>query len=159
MHVSARVDYGMRALMELTSVAFEDPHRLVTSDTVARDQEIPPKFLENILRSLRRAGIVASQRGADGGFRLDRPPAEVSVADVIRALDGPLVAVRGEAPEDVAYRGNAEHLRDVWIATRAAIREVLEHVSLADIATGDLPSGVGTLLETPGAWKRRDSST
>jgi len=157
MHISARVDYGMKALMELTAVASEDPQRLVKSDSLARDQEIPPKFLENIRRSLRQAGIVASQRGAEGGFRLDKPASEISVADVIRALDGPLAAVRGGPPEEIAYRGNAEHLREVWIATRAALREVLEHVTLADIASGDLPSPVGNLLDAPGAWKRRGS--
>ena len=157
LHISARVDYGMKALMELTAVAGEDPARLVKADSLARDQEIPPKFLENILRSLRQAGIVASQRGADGGFRLDRPAEEVTVADVIRALDGPLAAVRGAPPEEIVYTGNAEHLREVWIATRAALREVLEHVTLADIAAGQFPSPVGSLLDTPGAWKRRGS--
>jgi DNA-binding IscR family transcriptional regulator len=110
----------------------------VKSDAIAREQEIPSKFLEKILRSLRHAGIVASQRGADGGFRLAKPPAEVSVADVIRALDGPLAAVR-----------------EVWIATRAAVRDVLEHVTLEDIAAGAMPGPVNDLLEAPGAWERR----
>ena len=125
------------------------------SETIAREQEIPSKFLENILRGLKQAGIVASQRGADGGFRLAQPPSAVSVADVIRALDGPLAAVRGGPPEEVHYSGNSVHLREVWIATRAAIREVLEHVSLEDLASGDLPTPVSGLLEAPGAWQRR----
>lgn len=155
MHISARVDYGMKALMELTVAAQEDPRRLVKTETLAREQEIPAKFLENILRSLRQAGIVTSQRGAEGGFRLSRPPAEITVADVIRALDGPLAAVRGGPPEETTYSGNAVHLREVWIATRAAVREVLEHVTLADIASGELPGEVGTLLDAPGAWSRR----
>ena len=125
------------------------------SETIAREQEIPSKFLENILRGLKQAGIVVSQRGAEGGFRLAQPPSAVSVADVIRALDGPLAAVRGGPPEEVHYSGNSAHLREVWIATRAAIREVLEHVSLEDLASGDLPTPVSGLLEAPGAWQRR----
>lgn len=155
MHISARVEYAMKALMELTAAYDEDPAFMVKSEAIAREQEIPSKFLENILRGLRHAGIVASQRGADGGFRLARPPAEVSVADVIRALDGPLAAVRGGPPEEVHYSGNAEHLREVWVATRAAVRDVLEHVTLEDIATGDLPGPVNDLLDSPGAWERR----
>ncbi|NBP51147.1 MAG: Rrf2 family transcriptional regulator, partial [Actinobacteria bacterium] len=134
MHISARVEYAMKALMELTAAYDDDPAHLVKSEAIAREQEIPSKFLENILRGLRHAGIVASQRGAEGGFRLAMPPSEVSVADVIRALDGPLAAVRGGPPEEVHYSGNAEHLREVWIATRAAVRDVLEHVTLEDIA-------------------------
>ena len=152
MHISARVEYAMKAL---TAAYDEDPSRLVKSDAIAREQEIPSKFLESILRSLRHAGIVASQRGAEGGFRLARPPSEVSVADVIRALDGPLAAVRGGPPEEVHYSGNAEHLREVWIATRAAVRDVLEHVTLEDIANGAMPGPVNDLLEAPGAWERR----
>lgn len=155
MHISARVEYAMKALMELTAAYDEDPGHLVKSEAIAREQEIPSKFLENILRGLRHAGIVASQRGAEGGFRLARAPSEVSVADVIRALDGPLAAVRGGPPEEVHYSGNAEHLREVWVATRAAVRDVLEHVTLEDIATGDLPGPVNDLLESPGAWERR----
>jgi Rrf2 family protein len=155
MHISARVEYAMKALMELTAAYDEDPAHLVKSEAIAREQEIPSKFLENILRGLRHAGIVASQRGAEGGFRLARPPSEVSVADVIRALDGPLAAVRGGPPEEVHYSGNAEHLREVWIATRAAVRDVLEHVTLEDIANGAMPGPVNDLLDSPGAWERR----
>ena len=155
MHISERVEYAMKALMELTAAYDEDPAHLVKSEAIAREQEIPSKFLENILRGLRHAGIVASQRGAEGGFRLARPPSEVSVADVIRALDGPLAAVRGGPPEEVHYSGNAEHLREVWIATRAAVRDVLEHVTLEDIANGAMPGPVNDLLDSPGAWERR----
>lgn len=155
MHISARVEYAMKALMELTAAYHDDPARLVKSEAIAREQEIPSKFLENILRGLRQAEIVVSQRGADGGFRLAKPPSDVSVADVIRALDGPLAAVRGGPPEEVHYSGNAEHLRAVWIATRAAIREVLEQVTLEDLASGDLPTSVNSLLDAPGAWERR----
>lgn len=155
MEVSARVDYAMRALVELVHHAREEPQRLFSCDSLARNLSIPPKFLESILRSLRQSGIVASQRGAEGGFRLARSPEDISVADVIRALDGPLAAVRGAPPEDALYEGRAEHLRDVWVATRAALRDVLEHVTLADIESGQLPPAVTEHLSSPGAWKRR----
>ena len=158
MHVSAKADYGMRALLELAAAYQEDPARLVKGDAIARSQGIPLKFLEGILRQLRQSGIVSSMRGAEGGYRLDRAPEEISIADVVRALDGPLAAVRGQRPEDVAYTGAAEHLREVWIALRAAMRDVLEHTSLADVAANHLPSEVARLLEEPGAWKRRKPS-
>ncbi len=145
----------MRALLVLAEAYREDPKRLVKGDAIAADQEIPVKFLEGILRQLRQAGIVASQRGAVGGYRLDREPSSVSIADVVRALDGPLAAVRGQRPEDLAYTGTAEHLREVWIAVRAAMRHVLEDVSLDDVAAGRMPSDVMALLADPGAWKRR----
>ncbi|MGH9279028.1 MAG: RrF2 family transcriptional regulator, partial [Acidimicrobiales bacterium] len=113
------------------------------------------RFVENIMVSLRHAGLVASHRGADGGYRLSLPPSEVSVADVIRALEGPLADVRGLRPEDARYEPPAEHLRDVWVATRAALRLVLESVTLADIASGTLPDVVRELLADPEAWHRR----
>ena len=155
MHVSAKADYGMRALLELTAAYRENPARLVKGEAIARAQQIPLKFLEGILRQLRQAGIVASQRGAEGGYRLDRDPVKVSIADVVRALDGPLAAVRGQRPEDLEYAGSSEHLREVWIAVRAAMRHVLEHISLADVAAGELPTSVSALLSEPGAWQRR----
>ena len=145
----------MRALVELVHYSGEDPKRLVSCDSLATSLHIPAKFLESILRSLRQSGIVVSQRGAEGGFRLARSPNDITVADVIRALDGPLAAVRGAPPEDAIYEGRSEHLRDVWVATRAALRDVLEHVSLADIESGQMPEAVTTYLESPGAWKRR----
>lgn len=149
------MDYAMRALVELVHYSGEDPKRLVSCDSLATSLHIPAKFLESILRSLRQSGIVVSQRGAEGGFRLARSPNDITVADVIRALDGPLAAVRGAPPEDAMYEGRSEHLRDVWVATRAALRDVLEHVSLADIESGQMPEAVTTHLESPGAWKRR----
>lgn len=155
MHVSAKADYGMRALLELAAVYQQDRTRLVKGEAIATAQEIPLKFLEGILRQLRQSGIVASQRGAEGGYRLDRDPADVSIADVVRALDGPLAAVRGGRPEDLGYAGAAEHLREVWIAVRASMRHVLEHISLADVAAGELPNNVSELLAEPGAWQRR----
>lgn len=155
MHVSAKADYGMRALLELALAYDQDPKRLVKGEAIATAQDVPLKFLEGILRQLRQAGIVASRRGADGGYRLDRAPAEVSIADVVRALDGPLAAVRGARPEDVDYSGASEHLREVWIAVRASMRHVLERISLADVASGSLPADVTDLLAEPGAWQRR----
>ena len=154
-HVSAKADYGMRALLELAAAYEVDPRRLVKGEAIATAQDIPLKFLEGILRQLRQAGIVASQRGAEGGYRLDRSPADVAIADVVRALDGPLAAVRGERPEDLSYSGSAQHLREVWIAVRASMRHVLEHISLADVAAGRLPDTITNLLDEPGAWKRR----
>jgi Rrf2 family protein len=151
MQVSARVDYGTRALAELAS----RPEQLVTSEELAELQGIPVKFLEGILTQLRRAGLIVSKRGAEGGYRLARPAEQVAVADVFRALDGPIAAVRGMAPEDMAYPGAAEHLREVWVATRAALRTVLEQVTLADLISGDLPQATQDLLAEPGAWERR----
>lgn len=155
MHVSAKADYGMRALLVLAAAHDEDPARLVKGEAIATGQGIPVKFLEGILRQLRQAGIVSSQRGADGGYRLDRAPDTISVADVVRALDGPLAAVRGQRPEDVDYGGEAEHLREVWVAVRGAMRHVLERVTVADVAAGAFPEDVVELLREPGAWRRR----
>ena len=155
MHVSAKSDYGMRALLELTTAYETSRTKLVKGEAIATAQGVPLKFLEGILRQLRQAGIVASQRGAEGGYRLDRDPQDVTIADVVRALDGPLAAVRGQRPEDLAYQGASEHLRDVWIALRASMRHVLEQTSLADVAAGSLPDEVRTLLTEPGAWQRR----
>lgn len=155
-HVSAKVDYAMRALLELASVAKDDPRALVKGDTIAAAQHIPMKFLESILRDLRHDGIVSSRRGVEGGYRLDRSASEVTVADVVRALEGPLAAVRGERPETVVYEGPAEHLQEVWIAARVAIRSVLEHVTLQHVLDGALPADVAALLKSPGAWERRN---
>lgn len=155
MEVSARVDYAMRTLVELVHFSREDPKRLVSCDSLATNLHIPAKFLESILRSLRQSGIVVSQRGAEGGFRLARSADDITVADIIRALEGPLAAVRGGPPEDAIYEGRSEHIRDVWVATRAALRDVLEHVSLAEIESGNLPYAVTAHLASPGAWKRR----
>ena len=155
MHISAKADYGMRALWVLAAAYAEEPTRLVKGENIAVAQGIPVKFLEGILRQLRQSAIVASQRGAEGGYRLDRDPAEVTIADVVRALDGPLAAVRGQRPEDVNYDGAAEHLREVWIAVRASMRHILENITLADVAANKLPAEVTGLLAEPGAWQRR----
>jgi Rrf2 family protein len=146
-HIPAKVDYGMRALLALT--ARGEP---TTAEALAEAQALPSKFLGAILNDLRRAGIVASQRGSEGGYRLARPAAEISVADVMRALDGPLAEVRGLRPEAAHYDGPAEHLQDVWIAVRASLRSVLERVNLDDVVQGHLPRSVAKLTEDPDAW-------
>ena len=155
MYISARVDYAMRALRELAAAHRENPRAMLKGDAIAETHGIPTKFLVGVLTTLRTAGILSSMRGKDGGFRLARPAADISVADVMRALEGPLAEVRGERPEETEYIGAARHLRDVWIATRVALRGVLEQTSLADIETGNLPTDVAALLSAPGAWARR----
>jgi len=155
MYISARVDYAMRALLELAAAQRTNPRALLKGDAIAEKHLIPTKFLVGVLTTLRTAGILQSMRGRDGGFRLAKPAADIRVADVMRALDGPLAEVRGERPEETEYLGAAEHLRDLWIATRVALRSVLETTSLADIETGNLPSDVSALLSAPGAWARR----
>ena len=151
MRVSARADYAIRATLELAS-AGDNP---VRADAIARAQAIPSKFLENLLVDLRRSRLVVSQRGVGGGYRLARPASKVTLADVIRAIDGPLAGVRDDAPEDVEYTGAATSLRDVWVALRASMRSVLEATTLADVAAGKLPAAVGRLLKDPEAWSRR----
>lgn len=155
MQISARVDYGTRALAELAASARDEPGRLVKGEMLAERQDIPVKFLEGIMSQLRRNGLVLSQRGAEGGYRLARDPDAITVADVIRALEGPLAAVRGERPEDTQYEGAAAPLREIWVATRASMRTVLEHVTLADIAARRQPDVVAEMLRQPGAWERR----
>ena len=150
MHISAKADYAMRALLTLAADTDDKP---VKAEEIARRQGIPLKFLENILVELRKDGLVASHRGADGGYRLAKPPENTSVAAVIRAVDGPLAEVRGIRPEDAEYQGAAEHLRDVWVAVRASLRSVLESVTLADVVDGRLPRRVAKLTEDPDAWK------
>lgn len=124
----------------------------VKGERIAAAQEIPPKFLENILIALRHAGLVRSQRGAEGGYWLARPPEEITLAEVIRAVEGPLASVRGERPENLSYRGSASVLGLVWIAVRANLRAVLESVTLADLAAGTLPDAVLELTESKDAW-------
>lgn len=148
MRVSAKADYAIRALVELAAGA-DGP---VKAERIAQAQEIPIKFLESILGELRNAGLVRSQRGADGGYWLARPAEEISLAQVIRAVDGPLANVRGGRPEEVEYAGSAVPLREVWIAVRASLRRVLEAVSLADVARGTLPAEVESLAGDLDAW-------
>lgn len=150
MHISAKVDYAMRAMLGLAAADQGHPAK---ADWLARENGLPVKFVENILVDLRRAGLVVSQRGADGGYRLARPASEITAAQVMRALDGPLAEVRGLRPESARYAGPAEHLRDVWVAVRASLRSVLEEVTLAEIAAGRLPPSVERLCADPEAWR------
>ena len=149
MRVSAKADYAVRAAIELAANGGDSSSPL-KGERIADAQGIPLKFLENILVDLRVAGLVNSRRGPDGGYWLAQP-----AGDVFRAAEGPLASVRGEKPEDLDYAGNAETLRDVWVALRASLRDVLEHVTLADVAAGKLPKGVTSLTREPGAWERR----
>jgi Rrf2 family protein len=154
--ITAKVDYAVRAGAELAAHAAAHGTRVpMKGDAIAAAQAIPVRFLESILAELRRSGIVASQRGSDGGYWLARSADEVSVADVIRAVEGPLADVHGTPPEEVEYQGAAAPLQHVWVATRVALREVLETTSLAAIASGSLPTAVRRLAERPGGWARR----
>ena len=148
MYISAKVDYAVRAMCAVAAVG----DQAVTAESLATAQGLPPKFLESILNDLRRAGLLRSQRGADGGYRLARPAKDITVADIIRPLDGPLAEVRGLRPEAASYEGAAEHLQQVWIAVRSSLRSVLEKVTLADIVAGTLPRSVVQLTEKPEAW-------
>jgi Rrf2 family protein len=147
-HISAKADYAVRAAVHLASVS-SGP---TTTEAIAAAQGIPGKFLEAIMTSLRAAGVVRSQRGPSGGFWLSRPADAITVADVMRAVDGPLASVRGQRPEEVAYTGAAEPLQSVWLAVRSALREVLEQVTLADLATADLPKAVLRRAAEPHVW-------
>jgi Rrf2 family protein len=150
MHIPAKVDYAMRALLELSQHG--EP---ATAETLAQAQNLPPKFLTSILNDLRRAGLVSSRRGIDGGYRLSRPPGEITVADVMRAIDGPLAEVHGLRPEMTTYEGAAQHLQEVWIATRASLRAVLETTTLDHITKGQLPRAVAKLVANPDSWQPR----
>jgi Rrf2 family protein len=151
MRLNARVDYALRAVVELAASGGSAEHP-VTAERLATAQEIPPKFLESILLQLRRGGIVNSQRGPDGGYWLARPAGEISLADVIRVIDGPLANVRGQRPEDLGYHGAAVSLQEVWIALRASEREILELVTVAQVAGAQLPKRARTLAANPDAW-------
>ena len=151
MRITAKADYAVRAAVELAA-ASDGPTK---GDAIAKAQGIPLKFLENILGDMRHAGIVRSQRGADGGYWLARDAKLISVADVIRAVEGPLASVRGEPPEEIDYGGAAEDLQKVWIAVRASLRSVAERVTLADIAAQKLPARIEKLAADPEAWVTR----
>ncbi len=150
MQISAKVDYGVQALLVM-AVA----HEPMTADALAADQALPGKFLGVILNDLRRAGIVASHRGRDAGYSLARPASEITLADVIRALEGPLAQVRGLRPETTTYQGAAKHLQDAWIAVRASLRAVLEHITIEQVAKGELAPEVARLVVDSDAWTAR----
>jgi Rrf2 family protein len=152
MHVTAKADYAVRAVVELAGSGQDAPRKV---DEVAQAQNIPVSFLENILTQLRSSGIVRSQRGPEGGYWLAKPADEVNLAQIIRAVEGPLVGVRGQRPEEIEYAGSAESLKQVWIALRANLRKVLEHVTVADVAAGKIPKEVLALTRHEEAWQTR----
>ncbi|WP_182349016.1 RrF2 family transcriptional regulator [Tomitella gaofuii] len=150
MRITSKADYAVRAMIELATA-----DGLLTAEGIAARQGMPTRFLLNILNELRVARLVESRRGRDGGYRLACPAAEVSVADVLRAVEGPLADVAGTAPEDLDYPGATAPLRDVWIATRGAVRRILETVTLGDLASGELPDPVVSMLGDPDVQHRR----
>jgi len=149
--VTAKAEYAVRAMLELATTE----ESLLKGERIASSQGIPLKFLENILVDLRHADLVHAQRGADGGYRLAREPEEITLGQVIRAVEGPLASVRGEPPERMAYEGSSENLQRVWIAVRASLRSVLDDLTLADVVAGRMPDHVRRLTEAPDAWLRR----
>lgn len=149
MRISARADYAVRAALQLAASQDDGP---LKAEAIADAQEIPHKFLEGILNDMRRGGLVLSQRGGNGGYRLAKPAQSISIADVIRVVDGPLVSVRGVRPPDLTYTGPAQALLPLWIALRANVREILDGVTLADVASSDLPPNVSALSSAPDAW-------
>lgn len=151
MQVSARVDYALRAVVQISL----RPDAVTTKRELSDSQEIPARFLENILVQLVRSAILVAERGARGGYRLGRPAAEISVADVVRAIDGPLAGVRGSPPEQISYPESTRAVQSVWVALRASMRTVLEVTTIEAIAAGQLPAAATNLLEHPGAWERR----
>lgn len=152
MEISAKSDYAVRALLVLA----EHAPALVKIDVVVGEQQLPRKFVEAILGDLRRAGIVRSMRGADGGYALARPATEISIGAVIRAVDGPLAEVRGLRPDEMNYSGLSEHLPGLWVAVRASLRKVLDETSLQQLLTGKLPAHVRRMVDDPQAWARRN---
>ncbi|MFF8812785.1 RrF2 family transcriptional regulator [Streptomyces pactum] len=149
MRISARADYAVRAALRLAASQDEGP---LKAEAIAESQGIPHKFLEGILNDMRRGGLVLSQRGGNGGYWLARPADAISVADVIRVVDGPLVSVRGVRPPALSYTGPARSLLPLWIAVRANVRQILEGVTLAEVASAELPPQVSALAENPEAW-------
>jgi Rrf2 family protein len=152
MHVTAKADYAVRAVVELAGSSQDAPRKV---DEVAQAQGIPVSFLENILTQLRSSGMVRSQRGPEGGYWLAQPPEQINLAQIIRAVEGPLVGVRGQRPEEIEYVGSAESLQQVWVALRANLRKVLEHVTVADVAAGKLPKDIVALTRAEEAWTTR----
>lgn len=151
MQISARTDYAVRAMLTLAAAGQE----IVTGQAMAAEQQLPQKFLEAILTDLRRSGLVRSRRGPIGGYALARPPSKIAIGEIVRAVDGPLAVVRGERPEQAVYAGAAAHLGTLWVALRAAVRSVLDDVTLEQVLSGDLPAPVKDLLDSPGAWRSR----
>lgn len=155
MRVSTKSDYALRALIEVATRESSGEHKAVSAEEIGKAQDIPHGFLQAILADMRRAGIVVSQRGQSGGWRLARAVSEITVADVIRAVDGPLVSVYGLRPEGITYSGNAETLQLVWIAVRSSLREVFEKVTIEHLVTGQLPPEVAERTAEADAWRTR----
>jgi Rrf2 family protein len=153
MRVSAKADYAVRAAAELAAAQAEEAP--VKGERLAEAQDIPLQFLEHILLELKHHGIVRARRGAKGGYWLARPADEVTVAEIVRAVEGPIAHVQSNPPEAIEYRGHSEHLQEVWIAVRASLRHVLEEVTLADLVSGELPDAVRELAADPDAWVAR----
>lgn len=151
MRVSAKADYAVRAAAELAA----SPEGPVKGERLADSQDIPLQFLEHILLDLKHSGIVRARRGAKGGYWLAREPEDVSIADVIRAVEGPIAHVQSAPPESITYTGSASELQNVWIAVRASLRDVLESTSLADLVSGELPANVQELADDKDAWQPR----
>ncbi|TDC66270.1 Rrf2 family transcriptional regulator [Micromonospora sp. KC207] len=151
MQISARGDYAVRAALSLAT-AYPS---LLSTQSIAAEQDMPRKFLEAVLADLRRAGLVRAQRGAEGGYTLARPPKEITIGAILRAVDGPLAGVRGMRPEETSYDGAAENLPRLWVAVRAAVRQVVDQVNLAEMTSGRLPGHVRRLIARPDAWEPR----
>jgi Rrf2 family protein len=149
--ISARGDYAIRAALSLASAH----PSLMSAQAIAQQQDMPRKFLEAVLADLRRAGIVRAQRGAEGGYTLASLPREISIGAILRAVDGPLAGVRGLRPEETQYEGAAENLPRLWVAVRAAVRDVVDEVSLAELVSGRMPAHVRKLTNRPDAWQPR----
>jgi Rrf2 family protein len=149
--VSARVDYALRAVVQIAS----RPTSVTTKRELSETQNIPARFLENILLQLVRSSILAATRGPQGGYALGRAAAEISVADVVRAIDGPLAGVRGAPPEQLEYPQSTRHVQEIWVALRASMRSVLEDTTVEALVSGALPLAARELLNQPGAWERR----
>ncbi|MDX6582795.1 MAG: hypothetical protein QOI10_1979 [Solirubrobacterales bacterium] len=154
MRVSAKADYAVRAMVELAASG-SSAELPAKGEAVSVAQKIPLRFLENILGELRQHGLVQSRRGQDGGYWLQRPPEDIALAEIIRAVEGPLATVRGESADEIEYRGGSKPLREVWLALRANIRQVLESVTLADVVSGSLPEPIETLAQHPDAELQR----
>lgn len=155
MRISHKVDYGVRAMVAIARAETLEPDVPVKRETLAETEDIPPGFLNDILRALRLNGLLKSHRGPEGGWTLGRPPRQITVADVIRVLEGPLASVRGIRPHELAEHGGQEPFVSLWVATRVALRSVLEQVTIDDLARGELPVEIASLLEQPGAWSTR----
>jgi Rrf2 family protein len=151
MQISAKADYAVRAMLEL---AMHGPG-LVKADLLVSHQGLPRKFVESILAELRRADLVRSHRGSEGGYALSRPPSKITLGSILRAVDGPLAEIRGLRPNETSYEGAAQHLPDVWIAVRQALRRVLDETTLAQVLTGNLPAHVQRMVDAPDAWLPR----